>query len=134
MQIDKRKETAVMKVCIIGQADKQYLPYVNRYTEFFKRHNIPYDIIYWQQEEHAPLSESNEFYFTKPLKGGFFEKWSRYLQYRKYVLSILEKENYDRIILLTTLPCFLLRKYLLKNYKYDSQTHNLILSNHIYYL
>lgn len=106
-----------MKVCIIGQADKQYLPYVNRYTEFFKRHNIPYDIIYWQQEEHAPLSESNEFYFTKPLKGDFFEKWSGYLQYRKYVLSILEKGNYDRIISLTTLPCFLLRKYLLENYK-----------------
>jgi hypothetical protein len=106
-----------VKVCIIGQSDKKYLPFVTRYTNFLDQHNIAYDIIYWQQEESNEKKEPNEYYFTHPLKESFIQKWIAYQKFNKFVISLLKKENYDRIIVLTTVPCVLLRKYLLTHYE-----------------
>ncbi|WMJ24273.1 hypothetical protein RBG61_06305 [Paludicola sp. MB14-C6] len=106
-----------MKVCIIGQTDKKYLPYVTRYTDFLSQHDIAYDIIYWQQEDLTIHSEPNEYYFKEPLREGFYKKLQSYHRFRNFIIPILQNGNYDRIIVLTTIPCILLRKYLLKNYQ-----------------
>lgn len=106
-----------MKICIIGHTEKNYLPYIEKYTSFFDQNNISYDVIYWQREAKEMPENPNEFNFFEEGKDGFFNKLSAYGRYKKFVLDILEKNHYDKVVVLTTLPAFVLRKYLKKNFK-----------------
>jgi len=105
-----------MKVCIIGNTEKVYLPYMDKYTSFFDKNNVDYDIVCWQREEDNPPEKENEFYYYEKPKEGSFHMIRSYLRYKKFVVDILEKNKYDKIIVLTTLPAIMLEKYLLKNY------------------
>lgn len=106
-----------MKVCIIGHTEKTYLPYMEKYTKFFDENSIEYDIICWQREEKTINSSENEYNYYEEAKEGAINKIKSYLNYRKYVLQILEKNKYDKLIILTTVPGIFLRKYLYANYK-----------------
>lgn len=99
-----------MKICIIGHTEKNYLPYIEKYTSFFEEHNIDYDVIYWQREAKEVPENPNEYNFFEEGKDGFFNKLSAYRRYRKFVLSVLEKNHYDKIVVLTTLPGFCFEK------------------------
>ncbi len=106
-----------MKVCLIGDTERNYLPYIEKYIRFFKKQGIEYDSICWQREESSVKAKKNEYnYYEKP-KEGAFNKIISYARFKKYVIKILEKNRYDKIIVLSTVPCVALRKYILKNFK-----------------
>lgn len=106
-----------MKVCIIGHTEKNYLPYMNRYINFFKENDVDYDIICWQREEQHTELATNEYNYFEAPKEGVVGKLMAYHRYKKFVINILNKNKYDKVIVLTTVPCVLLRKYLMKHYK-----------------
>lgn len=106
-----------MKVCIIGHTERNYLPYIEKYTTFFDENSVDYDIICWQREEKPASSIPNEYNFFEEAKEGAMNKIRSYLNFKKYVLAILEKNNYDKVIILTTVPAIFLRKYLHTHFK-----------------
>lgn len=105
-----------MKVCIIGHTERNYLPYMERYVNFFEENDVAYDIICWQREKNALPAKENEFRYYEDPKEGIFNKFTAYLRFRKYVIELLEKNKYDKVIVLTTVPCIALKSYLLKNF------------------
>lgn len=101
-----------MKVCIIGHTEKNYLPYMKKYIDFFKENNIDYDIVYWDREGDLSLRAENEYCFCEKIDGSFIEKVYGYLKYRRFVYKILKKNNYDKLVVLTTMTAIILKSKL----------------------
>lgn len=110
------KANKATKVCIIAHTERNYLPYMDRYTTFFDENNVEYDIICWQREESLFPCPENEFHFFEEAEEGFFKKLGSYLRYRRYVLKILKKKKYDKLIVLTTVPAVFIYRYMLNKY------------------
>lgn len=106
-----------MKVCIIGHTERNYLPFMERYVDFFEENNVAYDIICWQREETNVAAKENEYNFFEEPKEGMWNKLRAYARYRKFVIDILKQNQYDKLIVLTTVPAVALSKYLRKNFK-----------------
>ena len=106
-----------MKICIIGHTERNYLPYVEKYTQYFDENAVDYDIICWQREERPASKEPNEYHYFEEAKEGAVNKIRSYLRYKKYVIRILEKNNYDKVIILTTVPAIFLKSYLHTHFK-----------------
>lgn len=106
-----------MKVCIIGHTERNYLPYIDRYMDFFKENGVDYDVIYWQRERKKAVNAPNEYNYFEEAKPGTVNKILSYLRFKKYVLGILKKNHYDKIMVLTTVPAVFLYGYLTKHYK-----------------
>lgn len=105
-----------MKICIIGHTERNYLPYMEKYIRFFEENDVSYDIICWEREEGKRPMDSHEHNYFEKVKEGALNKLLSYARFRRHVLSILEKEHYDKIIVLTTVPAIVLSRWLRKNY------------------
>lgn len=108
-----------MKICIIAHTERNYLPYLTRYENFFNENNIEYDFIYWQREETDEPCPANEFRYVEIEKEGFFNKLNSYIKFRSFVLKILRKNRaqYNKILILTSVPAYFLADYLKRCYK-----------------
>lgn len=105
-----------MKICIIGHTERNYLPFMERYIEFFEKNGIEHDIICWQREQDALPAKENEYRYCEEPKEGIFNKFMSYMRFRKYVIKLLNKNKYDKVVVLTTVPCIALKGYLLKHF------------------
>lgn len=106
-----------MKICIIGHTEKNYLPFMERYEAFFKENDIEYDIICWQREEELTGCPKNEYHFFEEMDENFFNKVASYLRFRRFVLKVLKKNKYDKLVILTTVPAIFLSGYLFSHYE-----------------
>lgn len=106
-----------MKVCIIAHVEQTYIPYINRYISFFKKNNIDYDIICWQREEANIPEKDNEYNYFEASKTGIAAKILSYSRYKKFVIDIVNKNKYDKLIVLTTVLAVSLHHFLIKKYK-----------------
>ncbi len=106
------------KVAVIGVANLYSMPYSRKYTSALENSNMEYDLIFWDRE--AVGEEAYNYHaFRKKINSSknVFLKLFSFFQFRKYAIKILDENQYDKIILLYSLPAVLLRKYLKKHYK-----------------
>lgn len=106
-----------MKVCIVAHVEKTYLPYMNRYINFLKNNNIECDIICWQREESSTIEQDNEYNYFEPASTNAFGKLLAYHRYRKFVIDVIKKNKYDKVVVLTTVMAISISSFLLKEYK-----------------
>lgn len=106
-----------MKICIIAHTERNYLPYMEKYVDFFEANGVDYDIVCWQREEQPAVSRPHQYDYFEEAKEGFWNKFRSYLRYRKYVLSLLKKNQYDKLVVLTTVPAIFLRGILKRRYR-----------------
>lgn len=106
-----------MKVCIIGHTERNYLPYMEKYVRFFAENGVECDIICWQREEKNVHAAPGEYHFCEPIGEGAPGKLRSYLRFRKFVIGILERNQYDKLVVLTTVPAIVLKGYLKKHYR-----------------
>lgn len=108
-----------MKICIIAHTERNYLPYLSRYETYFNEKNVEYDFIYWQREETDEPCPENEYRYTEIEKEGFSNKVISYIKFSKFAKSILKKNRaeYNKVLVLTTVPAFFLSGYLKKKYQ-----------------
>lgn len=106
-----------MKVCIIGHTERNYLPYMEKYIRFFEENGVEYDVVCWQREERPRLIPEGDLNFYEEAKEGAGNKVRSYLRFRKHILRVLEAGQYDKLIVLTTVPALFLRGCLKKQYK-----------------
>lgn len=106
-----------MKVCIIGHTERNYLPYMEKYVQFFEERGVEYDIVCWQREEKPTLHRPHEHDYYEEAKDGVLNKIGSYLRFRRYVLGLVKENRYDKLVVLTTVPALFLKGTLRRRYK-----------------
>lgn len=105
-----------MKIALILAANKWAAPYLKIYIDLLNKHNVSYDIIYWNRD----LTENNSHlsWNQKP-KNGNINRFLDYKYFSNFVKRILKSTEYDRLIIFgEVLPIFL--SSFLRN-KYDNR-------------
>ncbi|MEG0314778.1 MAG: hypothetical protein RR646_05920 [Erysipelotrichaceae bacterium] len=105
-----------MKMCIIGFNDEYVMPYYTEYKHKLQKKNIEFDSILFDRTGKKKDAE-NVYYFSKKVTNSKLNKAIAFIKWRKYVLNLLRKRKYDKLIVLTSIPAFLIGNYLQKNYK-----------------
>ena len=107
-----------MKIAVIGFNTMIRMPYMRYYKRLLEAHGVVADYYCWDRTENGKTLRQDNVIDIKIRCGeGKIVKIFAMLKWRKKILQNLKREKYDKIIVLTTLPGVLLKKYLLKNYK-----------------
>lgn len=109
-----------MKILIIAFHPRYMTPYCKLYEDFLQSNNIDYDILFWDRFSNATLEKKkNEFTIHRicSLGGSKLKKIIPMWNFRITLNKIIQANNYDKIIVLNTLPAVLLNDTLLKKYK-----------------
>lgn len=105
-----------MRYLIITYDDYFNIPYIRSYEDSLKKQNHTYDIVLWNrsgQKEDIPSA----YVFSGKDHHSKLGKIVPFLGWRRFVLRLLKRQNYDRLILLTTMPAVLLADQLLSTYR-----------------
>lgn len=106
-----------MKVLIIGFFSKTYMPYMERYEKIFKENNINYDIATFDRDSNGKNEQKGNTYLFKHITGtNKLELLFLSLRYRRMIVKLIKKNNYDKLVILTTMPGVLIYN-ILKKYK-----------------
>ena len=106
-----------MKVALIGFSTKEYMPYFRFYKKILDELNAEYDYFTWNRYDDNGKIEKNEYRFEYFCTENKFKKIVAFIKWKKWIKQILERNKYDKIIVLTTIPAFLLNNFLIKKYK-----------------
>lgn len=109
-----------MKVCIAAFAERDIIPYIENYENILKEYEIDYECIFWDRYNDLP-TEKQENEYTIHIKcmpgANRLGKIIPMYKYKKIVESIINKQNYTHLIILTTLPGVLISNLLFDKYK-----------------
>lgn len=102
-----------MKIALICPSDMLYMPYVENYTNILNEINIEYDIINWDRFK---IEKESEFTY-RDSKIGHQRSFLDYFKYSRFVLNILKKNNYDKVVIFGIQLVFFLKRHLIKEYR-----------------
>ncbi|WP_404330371.1 hypothetical protein [Mesobacillus maritimus] len=110
-----------MKVLIIGFSKLGYMPYLNFYLNNITEKENEIHVIYWNRDEKEDINlpyelRYHEFKLFQEDEVAKAKKVKSFIKYRYFVKNILDNEQFDLIIGLTTIPCILLYDVLIKDY------------------
>jgi len=107
-----------LKVLIIGFFTRTYMPYLETYEKILKNKNISYDIVCFDRDcTKETYKQQNMYVYSHKTTANRFKKMIPVFKYARYIKKIMKENNYDKIIVLTTMPGILIYKSLLKKYK-----------------
>ncbi|MFH5881250.1 hypothetical protein [Liberiplasma polymorphum] len=104
------------KICLITTRNLFNISSLHKYLDI----SNDMDIIYWDQHSINELFEgktAHKFAFNLTYNKSKIKKLQGYLKYRRYIIKVLKKEKYDKLIILPTQVGLLIYKYLLKHYR-----------------
>lgn len=107
------------KVLLISMFPKEEVPYANLYLDVIKENKVAYDIIYWNRDKDGKTEFSDhEITFKLECKTGGpkRKKILKMLKYAKFIRNRMNKEEYSKAIILTTVPGMFLLDILIKKY------------------
>lgn len=105
-----------MRYLIITYDDYFNIPYIQYYENFLKEHKQSYDVVLWNRSGQS-VTIPNAYVFHGKDHPSKLGKIAPFLGWRRFVLQVLKKKKYDRLILLTTMPAVLLADKLLGEYR-----------------
>lgn len=108
----------MQRICIVTYDEYINIPYIQKYEYILRSNQIEYDIILWNRRNEITERNENYYVFNYKTKKSKISKLIPFLKWRKFTLKILKSGNYDKIIVLTTIPAILLSSYLLNGKKY----------------
>lgn len=117
-----------MRVCFISYDEYINIPYIKNYEELLKKKKIEYDVILWDRRNVIKEREKNHFWFRCHVSRSKLSKFVPFLKWRRFVLSVLKKERYDALIILTSIPGVLMYSYLKRHrihYLFDIRDYTL---------
>ena len=112
-----------MKVLMFGNAKIKYMPYVNFYLENLDNGENEIHIIYWNRdlkEESMAFSENvtmHEFSYFQNDQCSKIKKIKSYYKLRRFALKLMNREEFDFVVILDSLPGVLIIDKLNKYYK-----------------
>lgn len=115
-----------MKIALICPSNMLYMPYVDNYTKIFDETDVDYCVINWDRFK---IEKNSEFTY-RDSKIGHQRSFLDYFKYSRFVLNILKKNKYDKVVVFGIQLVFFLKSHLIKEYsnKYiiDIRDHNRI--------
>lgn len=111
--------TKPLKVGIICFWDRHATPYLEKYERVLEEMDIEYVVLFWQRtivDRKVVKVNEKTIDIYSPNKSGLIGKITSFLRWRKIMISCLNLESYDRIIVLSTYPAVLLSNYLRKKF------------------
>ena len=108
-----------MKFLIIAFHPQSMTPYAKHYEKVIIKARYEYDIVFFDRFSNAPLEKKgNQFIFHRicTLGGNRLKKLYPFYLFRKTVKRIIKAGKYDKIIVLNTMPGFLLQDILIHSY------------------
>ena len=110
------------KIAIIGFTNLAHMPYLNNFTRIIEENKMNYDLIYWnrfQLNEIYKYNNCNIQRFNYKLRddSSILKKIISFIYFRKFIIKILASNNYDKLIILTTIPSLLIINKLIKKFK-----------------
>lgn len=116
-----------MKIALICPSNILYMPYVDNYTKIFDEINLDYSVINWDRFK---IEKDSEFTY-RDSKIGHQRSFLDYFKYSRFVLNILKKNNYDKVVVFGIQLVFFLKSHLIREYsnKYiiDIRDHNRVI-------
>lgn len=109
-----------MRFLIVAFHPRSMTPYAKQYEDAIIKACHDYDILFWDRFSNAPLEKkSNEFIFHRicTLGGNRLKKLYPFYLFRKTLRKIITNGKYNKIVILNTMPGFLLHDILLKYYQ-----------------
>jgi len=106
-----------MKIAIITYDEYINIPYIKKYENLINQYSIEYDIFLWDRRGLGQKSNNNIYIFSYKTRKSKISKIAPFFKWRKFILNKLKIGDYDKVIVLTTLPAILLIDKLLLNYK-----------------
>lgn len=114
-----------MKVLLVGFFTRTYMPYIEKYEEILNKKNVEYEIVFFDRDStKKSISQvGNEYYYSHKTTSSKLQKFLPVMRYALFVRKLLKENNYDKVILFTTMPAILCKSILEKryigNYIYD---------------
>lgn len=108
-----------MDVAIVCFANLRGVPYIYQYTNILKNNNINYDVFIWNRHEIDENIECRNLYTWNKKMTDDTTKKRKLLNmflYSRYVENKLLKHNYNRVIILSSLPGIFMNKILKNKY------------------
>lgn len=104
------------KIGIVFIGDLLYCPYINEYIRILEGKNKSYDVLYWNRSGKESPEDERFLSFNKPskLKKNKVSKLTDFFQYRQWLVRILYKNKYEKIIILSTLSGIILLPELMR--------------------
>lgn len=103
-----------MKIALILPANKWFSPYLRIYTDLFERHNIQYDVLYWNRDK----TEDDRLGFVSNCSlETFWGKIKSYIQYLLFINREIKRNKYSKLIVFSSQLSICLLPLLLKWFK-----------------
>lgn len=109
-----------MKVLLIAFHPENMSPFAQNYIKAMDEVQIDYEVIYWDRFSDREVTKIDNVYVIHRICTMGGTKWKKifpFYYFRKTVKEIIERGNYDKIIVINTMPGFLLSDILLKYFK-----------------
>lgn len=117
-----RRGESKMKILMIGFTKIKYMPYMNFYYENLDLTANEVHVLYWnrdlKEEDVSFLSGAtlHEFRCWQEDDAPKMSKVGSFVKFRRYARGVLDRENFDFVIFLHSLPGILICDQLLKKY------------------
>lgn len=108
-----------MKILIIGFNEVDVMPYITPYVKMAQKSGVEYEILEWNRKYDGEMTfdpSSNKWTISIKASNNKTGKLYSFYRWKKSVINFLKKNNYDKIVILTTFPGILLSKLLNKKY------------------
>ena len=108
------------RACIITYDEYRNIPYVKDYEKILSANGIEYDFIFWNRSEDSTESYSGEgtaHNFDRRVKKSKTSKVIPFFLWSRFARKVLKRNNYDFLIVCTTIPAILLVDKLIRKYR-----------------
>ncbi len=105
-----------MRIAIITYDEYINIPYIHKYERIIANNGDACDVILWDRRGCSGTHPGNHYIFQAKVKKSKLSKVIPFLQWRRFTLKILKAGQYDKIIVLTTIPAVLIFDFLISKY------------------
>ena len=111
-----------MRILVVGPGKMKYMPYVNFYLDNIDRSEHEIHVAYWNRDEKdEDLSAFEDLILHEYRKymvndASLFVKLRLYYGFRKFCIKLIQRYNYDFVIVLHSIPGVILYDKLIKKY------------------
>ncbi|WP_203363365.1 hypothetical protein [Bacillus sp. REN10] len=103
-----------MRIALICPSNMLFMPYVENYIRVLQQHQVDYTVINWDRFQ---INDKQEIFVYRDKKKGHRRNYYDYVQFKKFIINKLEKNQFDRLIVFGLQISYFLHRYLIKNYK-----------------
>lgn len=108
------------KICILSAVNIRHMSLISLYTNIFQKEGVEYDIIYMDKYgEDEDFSAKRKFRYVNVINSTW-PKWYkvfRYFKFRRYAIRILDRNQYDFVVVWNDVAIFMFADYLARKYK-----------------